>query len=170
MHSALRPSDLLLPRASNAASILFRSRAANYANPRTAQLDLARLYATYRDVGGDPKASGASSSRPKKRGVGLLADDGRYEWGDLTGREKVARATQQSINFAVVCVGAVLTVSLLGCILCEDRGLTGKREACFTYSGQKSFLRIARRGSLRRRLSASRTTRGVRLYLVNEGR
>ncbi|EYE95647.1 protein tim21 [Aspergillus ruber CBS 135680] len=74
-----------------------------------AQPDLARLYATYRDVGGDPKGSGASSSRPKKRGVGLLADDGRYQWGDLTGREKVARATQQSVNFAVVCVGAVLT-------------------------------------------------------------
>lgn len=52
-------------------------------------------------------------------------------------------------------------------ILHEDHGLTGNREVCFTYSGRKSFLRIARHGSLRRRLSASRTTRGVRLYLVN---
>lgn len=172
MHPALRPSDSLLPRASNTASILFRSRAANYANPRTVQPDLARLYATYRDVGGDSKGPSASSSRPKKRGVGLLADDGRYQWGDLTGREKVARATQQSVNFAVVCVGAVLTVSLawLGYILLGDIGLTENREACFTYSGRKSFLPIARHGSLRKRLGASRMTRGVRLCLVNGDR
>lgn len=41
----------------------------------------------------------------------LLSDDGRYEWGELTGREKVARATQQSFNFVIILAGAALTVS-----------------------------------------------------------
>lgn len=42
----------------------------------------------------------------------MLSDDGRYEWGELSGREKVARATQQSVNLAVILVGATLTVRL----------------------------------------------------------
>lgn len=44
----------------------------------------------------------------------MLSDDGRYGWGELTGREKVARATKQSVNFVVVLAGAVLTVSVIG--------------------------------------------------------
>lgn len=42
----------------------------------------------------------------------VLSDDGRVRWADLSGGEKVARATQQSVNFTVVLVGAILTVSL----------------------------------------------------------
>ena len=66
--------------------------------PRTTEL--ARCYAT--QTGG--------SGAPKRRNVTILSDDGRYEWGELSGREKVARATQQSLNFVVIVAGAVLTV------------------------------------------------------------
>lgn len=62
-------------------------------------------------MGGD---SGPKSSASKRRGVTVLSDDGRYEWGELTRGEKVARATQQSVNFVVVLAGAVLTVSFEG--------------------------------------------------------
>lgn len=161
MHSALRTSDFL-PRASNAASVLFRSRSAAY--PRTAQL--ARLYATYRDVGGNSKEPGSSSNRPKKRGVGVLADDGRYEWGELTVREKFARATQQSVNFAVVCVGAVLTVSLEIFAGIGSGSDSLDREVFSIYSTPRSFPRIARHGSLRRRLSASRMTSDAEMSSV----
>lgn len=106
MNTYLRPRELAsLPRAtSNAAAALLRIRPT--ASPRTAQL--ARLYATHKDVGGGAEKG---SSTSKRRGVTVLSDDGRYQWGELTGREKVARATQQSVNFVVVLVGAVLTVS-----------------------------------------------------------
>lgn len=40
----------------------------------------------------------------------MLSDDGRLQWDDLSGREKVSRATQQSFNFVVVLAGALLTV------------------------------------------------------------
>jgi import inner membrane translocase subunit TIM21 len=67
---------------------------------------LTRFYATHSDLGGGsgPKAT------PRRRNVTVLSDDGRYEWGELSGREKVARATQQSLNFLVIVAGAVLTV------------------------------------------------------------
>lgn len=42
----------------------------------------------------------------------MLSDDGRLHWSELTGKEKVARATQQSFNFVVVLIGAVMTVGL----------------------------------------------------------
>ncbi|KAA8650506.1 protein tim21 [Aspergillus tanneri] len=71
--------------------------------PRTAEL--ARCYATKSDLG---RGSG-SSSAPRRRSVTVLSDDGRYQWGELSGKEKVARATQQSFNFLVVLAGAVLT-------------------------------------------------------------
>ena len=108
MLSYLRPSQLaLLPRASNVASSVLRSGSA--LSPRTAQLS--RLYATQSDLGG--RGSGTGSTAPKRRNVTVLSDDGRYEWGELSGKEKVSRATQQSINFVVVLAGAVLTVSLV---------------------------------------------------------
>ncbi|BCS18295.1 protein tim21 [Aspergillus puulaauensis] len=49
------------------------------------------------------------SSASRRRNVTVLSDDGRYTWGELSGKEKVARATQQSFNFMVVLAGAVLT-------------------------------------------------------------
>lgn len=105
MLSYLRPSQLAsLPRASNVASSVLRSGSA--VSPRTAQL--ARFYATQSDLG---RGSGTGSTTPKRRNVTVLSDDGRYEWGELSGKEKVSRATQQSVNFVVVLAGAVLTVS-----------------------------------------------------------
>lgn len=92
----LRPSSAL-PRASPSALLLSASI------PRTAVLS--RSYATHSDLGG----SSSTQSTPRRRRVGVLSDDGRYEWGELSGREKVARATQQSLNFVVIIAGAVLT-------------------------------------------------------------
>ncbi|KAL5365136.1 TIM21-domain-containing protein [Aspergillus floccosus] len=91
-----RPSSAL-PRASPSALLL------SHSIPRTAILS--RSYATRSDLGGN---SGTQST-PRRRRVGVLSDDGRYEWGELSGREKVARATQQSLNFVVIIAGAVLT-------------------------------------------------------------
>ncbi|KAL4807240.1 TIM21-domain-containing protein [Aspergillus unguis] len=62
-------------------------------------------YATQSDLG----RGAGSSSATRRRNVTVLSDDGRYTWGELSGREKVARATQQSFNFVVVLAGAVLT-------------------------------------------------------------
>ncbi|KAJ5787098.1 hypothetical protein N7457_002088 [Penicillium paradoxum] len=85
-----------LPRVSPAFSILRSS-------PRI-QTQLARLYATQNNIGGGPQTT---SSR--KKSITVLSDDGRVQWGDLSGGEKVARATQQSFNFVLVLAGAVLT-------------------------------------------------------------
>ncbi|OQE32015.1 hypothetical protein PENSTE_c001G08292 [Penicillium steckii] len=81
-----------LPRASNSVSAALRP------SPRT---DITRFYATQSNPGSTP--------RPRRRNVTVLNDDGRYEWGELSGKEKVSRATQQSVNFMVVIAGAVLT-------------------------------------------------------------
>ncbi|KAL2839547.1 TIM21-domain-containing protein [Aspergillus pseudodeflectus] len=54
-------------------------------------------------------ATQTGGSSPRRRNVTVLSDDGRYTWGELSGREKVARATQQSFNFMIVLAGAVLT-------------------------------------------------------------
>lgn len=71
--------------------------------PRTATL--ARYYATQGNLGGKT----GSQATPRRRRVGVLSDDGRYDWQDLSGGEKVARATQQSLNFVVILAGAALT-------------------------------------------------------------
>jgi hypothetical protein len=45
-----------------------------------------------------------------RRQVTVINDDGRVKWSDLNTREKAARTTQQSLNFALVVVGVVMTV------------------------------------------------------------
>ncbi|OKL61955.1 Mitochondrial import inner membrane translocase subunit tim21 [Talaromyces atroroseus] len=42
-----------------------------------------------------------------------MTDDGRYTWSELSGKEKVARATQQSFNFLIVVIGVVMTGGVL---------------------------------------------------------
>ena len=81
-----------LPRASNSVSTALR--------PST-RTEITRFYATQSNPGSTP--------RPRRRNVTVLNDDGRYEWSELSGKEKVSRATQQSVNFMVVIAGAVLT-------------------------------------------------------------
>ena len=54
----------------------------------------------------------------------MLSDDGRVRWSDLSIREKIARSAQQSVNFSVVLVGAILTVSLLHGMVPFDDGST----------------------------------------------
>ncbi|KAJ5974309.1 L-galactonate dehydratase [Penicillium waksmanii] len=82
-----------LPRASVEISTALRSSS-------RIPYEITRLYATQSDLGSGPR---------KRRNITVLSDDGRYEWGELSGREKVSRATQQSVNFMVVIAGAVLT-------------------------------------------------------------
>ncbi|KAL4950452.1 TIM21-domain-containing protein [Aspergillus filifer] len=69
--------------------------------PRTSQTN----YATQTGS----SSSSESGSATRRRNVTVLSDDGRYAWSELSGREKVARATQQSFNFVVVLAGVVLT-------------------------------------------------------------
>ncbi|RAH47062.1 protein tim21 [Aspergillus brunneoviolaceus CBS 621.78] len=94
MLAHLRPNPALFRASSSSTAAHLLRRAL----PRTTAL--ARYYAT---------SGPGSNPTPKRRNVTVLSDDGRYEWGELSGREKVARATQQSVNFLVVVAGAVLT-------------------------------------------------------------
>lgn len=87
-HQALRA----LPRASFGPTASLRAFPA----------EITRLYATQGNLG--------DGLKPKRRNVTVLSDDGRYTWGELSGKEKVARATQQSFNFVIVIAGVVLTV------------------------------------------------------------
>ncbi|PMD20086.1 TIM21-domain-containing protein [Hyaloscypha hepaticicola] len=64
----------------------------------------ARLYATETGLG-----TSNASSRPRRKAVTAFNDDGRVPWGELSGKEKAARATQQTFNFSFIIVGAVLT-------------------------------------------------------------
>lgn len=161
MLAFLRPSTVSgLARGTTAAAL----RAGSVGSPRTAQL--ARFYATYRDTGAGG-AAGKGSSTTKRRGVTVLSDDGRYEWGELTGREKVARATQQSVNFVVVLAGAVLTVSLVPVTGFgkSDKMLMRTREVCLCCCTRKCCPRTAVHGSSRRPWSGSKTTHDARMCL-----
>lgn len=71
----------------------------------TTTSNLTRHYATQSSLGGNS----AGSSRKQ---ISVMTDDGRYKWSELSGKEKVARATQQSFNFVIVIVGMVMTVSV----------------------------------------------------------
>jgi import inner membrane translocase subunit TIM21 len=64
------------------------------------------LYATETGLG-----TSSASSRPRRKAVTAFNDDGRVPWGELTGKEKAARATQQTFNFSFIILGAILTVS-----------------------------------------------------------
>ncbi|CRG91414.1 Mitochondrial import inner membrane translocase subunit tim21 [Talaromyces islandicus] len=67
---------------------------------------LTRSYATQSTLGGNGPSSG---SKPARKQISVISDDGRYRWGELSGGEKVARATQQSFNFLIVALGVVMT-------------------------------------------------------------
>ncbi|KAI5284714.1 mitochondrial import inner membrane translocase subunit tim21 [Ascosphaera acerosa] len=41
--------------------------------------------------------------------VTVASDDGHVRWGELSAREKTARATQQTLNFGLIVAGALLT-------------------------------------------------------------
>ncbi|RDW91024.1 hypothetical protein BP5796_02189 [Coleophoma crateriformis] len=64
----------------------------------------ARMYATQTGLG-----TSNASPQPRRRTVTPFNDDGRVAWGDLSGKEKVARTTQQSFNFGMIILGTVLT-------------------------------------------------------------
>lgn len=65
----------------------------------------ARLYATQTGLG----TTNAQPTR-KRKAVTMLNDDGRVAWSDLSAREKAARTTQQTFNFGMIILGAILTV------------------------------------------------------------
>ncbi|KAH8748908.1 TIM21-domain-containing protein [Hyaloscypha sp. PMI_1271] len=64
----------------------------------------ARLYATETGLG-----TSNASLRGRRKAVTPFNDDGRVPWGDLTGKEKVSRATQQTFNFSFIVLGAIMT-------------------------------------------------------------
>ncbi|KAL2000778.1 hypothetical protein VTN02DRAFT_2643 [Thermoascus thermophilus] len=66
--------------------------------------NVSRAYATQGSLGREGSASG-----PTRKQITVMSDDGRLRWSELTGKEKVARATQQSFNFMIVVIGAVMT-------------------------------------------------------------
>ncbi|KAK6193167.1 hypothetical protein LQW54_012737 [Pestalotiopsis sp. IQ-011] len=68
--------------------------------PRLRPLPIQRSYATQNDPG---------SAASKRRAVTPFNDDGHVPWRDLSAGEKAGRATQQTFNFGLVAVGAVLT-------------------------------------------------------------
>lgn len=65
----------------------------------------ARLYATQTGLG-----TTAGASQPKRKTITAFNDDGQVAWGQLSPMEKAARTTQQSFNFGLILLGAVLTV------------------------------------------------------------
>ncbi|KKZ63798.1 hypothetical protein EMCG_01902 [[Emmonsia] crescens] len=67
---------------------------------------LSRYYATQNSLGGTLPSSNAG--KPRKQ-ITVTSDDGRVRWGELSKREKAARATQQSANFLIIVIGAVMT-------------------------------------------------------------
>lgn len=74
--------------------------------PSLRPLLAARLYATQTGLG-----TTGTTPRPRRKAVTAFNDDGRVAWGDLTAGEKAARTTQQSFNFGLIILGAVLTAS-----------------------------------------------------------
>jgi len=50
-----------------------------------------------------------SSSGPTRKQISVINDDGSVSWSDLSARERVSRATQQTFNFAIVIIGVVMT-------------------------------------------------------------
>ncbi|KAN0086365.1 TIM21 domain containing protein [Elaphomyces granulatus] len=82
------------------------SKQLNVAHPtNVCGIKIVSHYATHSSLGRD---SGPNSA-PVRKHITVISDDGRLQWSDLSRGEKAARATQQSINFLVVVIGAVMT-------------------------------------------------------------
>ena len=152
----------VLPRASSAASATLRPF------PRFA---ITRLYTTQSDLGN-------GSGKFKRRNITVLSDDGRYTWGELSGREKLARATQQSFNFIIVIAGVVLTVGMTQLSSSgpvkepANKCLTLLSEFCRVVSS-RFFIRmsshqIAGHGNSRKRSTALKTMLDVQSFWVTE--
>jgi import inner membrane translocase subunit TIM21 len=89
---------------------------------RVRQRPSLRFYATQTGLG----TSNAQPSRPRRKQVTTFNDDGRVPWGDLSGREKAARTTQQTFNFGMVIVGTVLTAGVAYFLYTEVFSLDSK--------------------------------------------
>jgi hypothetical protein len=62
----------------------------------------ARAYATQNTI--------RDSTKPSRKQVTVVNDDGRVNWNDLTTREKAARSTQKTFHFGIILIGLVMTV------------------------------------------------------------
>ena len=82
-----------------------------YCSPTLSSMRPMRMHATRSNLG---TAAGATSKASSRKSITPISDDGRYRWNELSAGEKVARGTQQSFNFFVVCLGAVMTASRPG--------------------------------------------------------
>ncbi|KAG5301811.1 import inner membrane translocase subunit tim21 [Histoplasma ohiense] len=91
-----------------ARSVLRSLSAANPAKKHTFKPweALSRYYATQNSFGG---ASSSSNPQQSRKQITVASDDGRVRWGELSRREKAARATQQSANFLIIVIGAAMT-------------------------------------------------------------
>ncbi|MCJ1249602.1 mitochondrial import inner membrane translocase subunit tim21 [Trapelia coarctata] len=76
-------------------------RALQFSGGRTLLLRTTRTYATQSTIG--------SSTKPSRKQVTIVNDDGRVNWNDLTTREKAARSTQKTFHFGIILIGLVMT-------------------------------------------------------------
>jgi hypothetical protein len=67
------------------------------------------LYAPLRR-GYATQSTSRGSTTPSRKQITVVNDDGRVQWKDLSRTEKAARTTQQTFNFGLVLLGAVMTV------------------------------------------------------------
>jgi len=68
-----------------------------------------KRYATTSSVPGGPSPG---TTPPPRRAVTIANDTGRVPWGELSIKEKAARTTQQSMNFGLIVLGAVMTIGV----------------------------------------------------------
>ena len=85
----------------------------------------------------------ASSPNVSRKQVTVVGDDGRVQWQDLSGREKVARTTQQTFNFGLILTGIFMTVSFLMRNYVEHQ-LRQDRAALCIFCTRKSSPRTAK--------------------------
>ncbi|EFR05085.1 import inner membrane translocase subunit tim-21 [Nannizzia gypsea CBS 118893] len=90
---SLRPESLFLRLARNGSN----------SSPVTPVLIRYSRYATQSSLGG------SKNVQSTRKSITVASDDGTVKWGQLSRAEKVARATQQSVNFLVIVAGAVMT-------------------------------------------------------------
>ncbi|KAK2741556.1 mitochondrial import inner membrane translocase subunit tim21 [Myotisia sp. PD_48] len=83
-------------------SVLSTIRFNTWCRPGGLQSNQCSYYATQTGLG-------RSSVTAPRKPITVTTDDGRIKWGELSQREKAARATQQSANFVIILVGAVMT-------------------------------------------------------------
>ena len=113
----------------------FNIRVGRYRLPWIAPVTALRCYASQTGSNSSPNVS--------RKQVTVVSDDGRVQWQDLSGREKVARTAQQTVNFGLILTGIFMTVSFLISDSVEHQ-LRQDRAASYISSTRKSSPQIAK--------------------------